>query len=222
MKHVLLLGASGGIGKALSGMLLKDEYLVTQHCHRNGMGMGHPANLTNIYEVGRMMETVPPVDILINCTGVSSDAMTHKFDPNEWQRIINVNLVGAFNAIHAVLPGMRERKYGRIINLSSVVYQKPVMGTSAYSASKAGLAGLTHTVALENAALGITCNCISLGYFDAGMISKVPKGVLESIKQGIPLGRLGRVEEIYNTVQWMIDTEYVTGQVVNLNGGLYG
>jgi NAD(P)-dependent dehydrogenase (short-subunit alcohol dehydrogenase family) len=116
---------------------------------------------------------------------------------------------------------MRANKYGRIILLTSVVFQNPVMGTLAYSASKAGLVGLVRTVALENARMKITCNCISLGYFDAGMLYQIPEQLREQIRMKIPLERFGRIEELAKTIDYLVDTEYITGQVISLNGGLY-
>jgi NAD(P)-dependent dehydrogenase (short-subunit alcohol dehydrogenase family) len=115
---------------------------------------------------------------------------------------------------------MRANSFGRIIILTSVVFQRPVVGTSAYSASKSALVGLARTVALENASRGVTCNCIALGYFDAGMLYTIPADVRENIRQTIPLGRFGRIDELYRTIQFLIDTEYVTGQVISVNGGL--
>jgi len=219
MKSVLILGASGGIGRHLAEMFPGDT--VWRHGCNNKKDCNVWADIADRYEVDAMVRQIGSVDILINCAAISTDGMAHKVSPGDWQHIIDVNLIGAFYVISAVLPSMRQRGYGRIINLSSVVYQRPVCGTSAYSASKAGLVGLTRTVAIENASKGITCNCIALGYFDVGMIYKIPAEVRETIRQTIPLQRFGNVDEIKRTVKWLIDTEYVTGQVINLNGGLY-
>lgn len=110
------------------------------------------------------------IDVLINASGISVDGFTHKFLPETWRRVVEVNLIGSFNVICAVLPDMRANRYGRIITLSSVVIQRPLVDISAYSASKSALVDLTRTVATENASVGITCNCVALGYFDAGML----------------------------------------------------
>jgi len=134
---------------------------------------------------------------------------------------MDVNLYGVFNVIRAVLPYMREQKYGRIINLSSVVGQKPVIGTSAYSASKAGLHGFVKTVALENIGKGVTCNNIALGYFEAGMMFRLPEEIRQKIINGIPAKRLGTIEELNKAIDFIINTEYFTGQTLNLNGGLF-
>jgi len=235
-KHILLVGASGGIGTQLAAMFPNDflalhyyQHELGQQGERPGSNPAHPrgfaADITKYEQVERMVTEVlrefGRIDVTINCAGISLDAMAHKFTPDDWQNVIQTNLIGAFNVIRAVLPSMRTNKYGRIINMSSVVFQRPVLGTTAYSASKAGLVGLTRTVALENAHLGITCNCIALGYFEAGLLYRIPLEMREAIRRAIPIGRFGQVEEIQRTIQYLIDTEYITGQVVNLNGGLY-
>jgi NAD(P)-dependent dehydrogenase (short-subunit alcohol dehydrogenase family) len=132
-----------------------------------------------------------------------------------------VNLKGSFNVIREVLPLMREQGYGRIINFSSVVTSLPTPGISAYAASKAGLLGLTKSLAAENASKGITINAINLGYVNLGMgISDVPVAYQEKMKTQIPAGRFCEPEEVYNTVNYLIQTEYVNGTAIDINGGL--
>ncbi len=159
--------------------------------------------------------------IAINCAGTNYNAFAHKADPVEWKNVIDVNLMGAFNMINSVLPSMRECGFGRIINFSSIVAQKGVPGTSAYAASKAALWGLSRSVAAENASKGITINNLNLGYFDIGMISDVPEPILDSIKKSIPAKKLGDPQNIYNAVQFIIDSEYLNGTSIDINGGLY-
>ena len=225
-KHILLVGSSGGLGSQLATMFLDDTLILHYHRHEPACE-GHRvcADITSYEAVERMvadiLEKLGHIDVLINASGTSIDGFTHKFAPHTWRSVIEVNLVGTFNLARAVLPSMRANRYGRIITLASVVFQCPVMGTSAYSASKAALVGLTRTMALENAGLGITCNCIALGYFDAGMLYQIPADLREEIRQAIPMKRFGRVDELHRTIQYLIDTEYVTGQVISLNGGLY-
>jgi acetoacetyl-CoA reductase len=170
--------------------------------------------------VSLVIEKFGGIDVLINAAGISLNGFAHKASPSDWRATIDVNLVGAFNVIRSFLPFLREQRFGRIINISSVVFQHPVLGTSAYSASKAGLVGLTRTIALENASFGITCNCIALGYMDAGLTGSISPTVMEEIVRRIPLGRLGTIGELRRTIDYLVETEYITGQTVSLNGGL--
>jgi acetoacetyl-CoA reductase/3-oxoacyl-[acyl-carrier protein] reductase len=159
--------------------------------------------------------------VLLNCAGISYNSFAHKADIGLWGRVIDVNLKGSFNVIHEVLPLMREQGYGRIINFSSVVTSLPTPGVSAYAASKAGLLGLTKSLAAENASKGITVNAINLGYVNLGMgINDVPLEYQEKMKARIPAGRFCEPEEVYYTVKFLIDTEYVNGTSLDINGGL--
>ncbi|MBN1337747.1 MAG: SDR family oxidoreductase [Bacteroidales bacterium] len=158
---------------------------------------------------------------LINCAGNNYNAFAHKADMEQWDRVIRVNLIGSFNAIKAVLPVMREKGYGRIINFASIVAQKGIVGTSAYAASKAGLWGMTKSIAAENARKGITINNLNLGYFNIGMITEVPDDMLAMIKKGIPNGDLGNPVNIINAVNFLINSDYINGTSLDINGGLY-
>jgi len=159
--------------------------------------------------------------ILINCAGTNYSSFAHKSDIKKWINVINVNLIGTFNVIHAFLPYMRKENYGRIINFSSVVAQIGVPGTSAYAASKAGLWGLTKSIAVENAKKGITINTLNLGYFNIGMINEVPKEFQEVIKEKIPSGNFGDPENIFKAVKFLIEVDYVNGTSIDLNSALY-
>lgn len=167
---------------------------------------------------------VEPSDkiILINCAAINYNVLGRKADVERWEHVIDVNLLGTFRSINAVLPHMYESKYGRIINFSSIVAQKPVHGTSAYAASKAALWGMTKCLAAENAAYGITINTINLGYMNTGMtLDSVPEQMRKQIYEQIPMRRFGEIGEVLNTVNYLIDTEYITGTSIDLNGGLY-
>jgi NAD(P)-dependent dehydrogenase (short-subunit alcohol dehydrogenase family) len=159
-------------------------------------------------------------NILINCAGINYSALAHKADLDAWKNVINVNLIGTFNAIHSALPLMRENGYGRIINFSSVVSQKGVAGTSAYAASKSALSGLAKSIAIENGTKGITINNINLGYFDIGMISEVPEKFHSAILNSIPNKRFGQPKDILSTVNYIIDTDYLNGTSIDLSAGL--
>ena len=224
-KNLLFIGVSGGVGQKLLPYL--NEYHVIGHYSQHKPASPpdlYSADITQYQEVEQMVASIikrfNTIDVVINASGISIDSFTHKFDSTAWKKVIDVNLVGVFNVIRAVLPYMREANYGRIINLSSVVGQKPVIGTSAYSASKSALTGFVKTVAIENIGKGITCNNIALGYFEAGMMYRIPKDVQEEIIKAIPIKRLGTIKELNNAIEFIINTEYYTGQTLNLNGGL--
>ncbi|HON19971.1 MAG TPA: SDR family oxidoreductase [Bacteroidales bacterium] len=159
--------------------------------------------------------------VLINCAGISYNAFAHKADMDVWEKVIDVNIKGTFHVIREVLPIMREQGYGRIINFSSVVAQLPTPGVSAYATSKSALLGLTKSLAVENASKGITINAINLGYVSIGMgVNDVPPAYQEKIKSQIPSGRFCSPEEILRTVDYLINTEYINGASIDVNGGL--
>lgn len=239
---LLLVGASGGVGKAIMNDLAKagfnlalhylsdDEALKAQQQELQALGaevMLVKANITQEAEVEAMIQGVEnhfgSIDVLLNNAGVTKSGMTWKLGADVWDETIAVNLTGPFLCIKHVLKGMRERGFGRIISMTSVVAQTGVAGTSAYAASKAGLIGMTKSIAKEVANKDITVNCISLGYFDAGMLYEIPEPLRESIRQTIPRQSFGKPEAISKTVVYLSSKEshYITGQTINLNGGLH-
>ena len=159
--------------------------------------------------------------VLLNCAGGNYNSFAHKADPKMWEKLIKTNLIGTFNVIHEVLPIMREQKYGRIVNFSSIVAQMGIPGTSAYAASKSGMWGMSKSIAVENASKGITINNLNLGYFDVGMISDVPLKFQEIIKAKIPTGNFGNPENIYRAVKFLMETDYINGTSVDINAGLF-
>ena len=164
-----------------------------------------------------------PVDVLVNNAGITRDAMLHKMTEDQWNEVIHVNLASIFNMTRNVIEGMRERRYGRIINISSINGQKGQMGQTNYSAAKAGAIGFTKALAQEVAAKGITVNCVAPGYIDTDMMSGVPANVLEKIVSTIPVGRLGQAHEIAACVAFLAreDASFITGATVTANGGQY-
>jgi acetoacetyl-CoA reductase len=165
-----------------------------------------------------------PVDILVNNAGITKDGMFHKMTPEQWYQVINTNLNSLFNMCRPVIEGMRERNFGRIINISSINGQKGQMGQVNYSASKAGDIGFTKALAQENAKKGITVNCICPGYIATEMVMAVPKEVLDkAILPLIPVGRLGQPEEVARCVVFLAsdNSGFITGSVLSANGGQY-
>lgn len=228
---IIITGGSGGLGRCLVKELSAEhEIVATYHKHRPEAvdlpGLQYAQlDVTNSDEVLRFVaahkERLRKV-VVINAAGISLDGMAHKLSESSWDTVIDTNLKGAFNLARAVLPIMREDGWGRIINISSVVGQIGVPGTSAYAASKAGLFGLTRALAAEGASKNVTVNTLALGYFDAGMIHTIPAEQLAKIVQTIPMKRLGDPADLVRAVRFLIDAGYVTGTTININGGLIG
>jgi acetoacetyl-CoA reductase len=165
-----------------------------------------------------------PVEVLVNNAGITKDAPFHRMTPDQWYAVINTNLNSLFNMSRPLWDGMRARKFGRIINISSINGQKGQFGQANYSASKAGDIGFTKALALEGARAGITVNAICPGYINTEMVQAVPKDVLEkSILPLIPTGRLGEPEEIARAVVFLAsdDAGFITGSTLSANGGQY-
>src|ERR1700694_1760388 len=165
-----------------------------------------------------------PVDILVNNAGITRDAMFHRMKPEQWSAVINTNLNSLFNMCRPVIEGMRSRKFGRIVNISSINGQKGQMGQTNYSAAKAGDIGFTKALPQESAKAGITVNAICPGYINTEMVQAVPKDVLEkSILPLIPIGRLGEPEEVARCVVFLAsdDSGLITGSTISANGGQY-
>ncbi|MDO9471563.1 MAG: acetoacetyl-CoA reductase [Caulobacter sp.] len=164
-----------------------------------------------------------PIDVLVNNAGITRDGFFHKMTYEQWSEVIRVNMDSAFNMTRQVIDGMRERNWGRVVNISSINGQKGQVGQTNYSAAKAGLIGFTKALALENAKKGITVNVICPGYIDTEMVQAVPENVLQGIIAGIPVGRLGKGEEIADMVAYLAGERagFVTGATFTLNGGQY-
>jgi acetoacetyl-CoA reductase len=164
-----------------------------------------------------------PVDILVNNAGITKDGMFHRMTYEQWSAVIRTNLDSMFAMTRPVIEGMRERSFGRIVNISSINGQKGQMGQTNYSAAKAGVIGFTKALAQENAFKGITVNCICPGYIDTDMVAAVPEDALKKIIAGIPVGRLGKAEEIADAVVYLASDKagFITGSVLTINGGQY-
>jgi len=217
----IITGASKGIGKYLFEQLCNVYgFYNTTKTDKICMYKVDIGNTDEIHDFIEINKSSLKNIVLINCAGINYNSMSHKANIIDWKKVIDVNLCGTFNVINAFLPLMREQKYGRIINMSSVVGKMGVMGTSAYAASKAGLTGMIKSIACENAMFGITINNLNLGYFNCGMIEQVPLDIQEKIKQTIPCKQFGNPENIYNAVEFLIKSDYVNGAGIDINGGL--
>jgi NAD(P)-dependent dehydrogenase (short-subunit alcohol dehydrogenase family) len=172
--------------------------------------------------VKRVVERWGRLDILVNNAGVTRDKSIRKMTDEEWLQVIQTNLNAAFFCTTAAIPIMAEQKYGRIINISSVIGQTGAFGQANYSASKGGMITFTKTLALELAKSGITANVVAPGFTLTDMLSKVPENIQDQIKARIPLGRFGLPEETAKAVLFLAaDGDYITGQQINVNGGAY-
>lgn len=164
-----------------------------------------------------------PIDVVVNNAGITRDTMLHKMTPQMWNEVIQVNLNSMFNMTQPILEGMRNRNFGRIVNISSINGQKGQMGQCNYSAAKAGVIGFTKALAQETARKGVTVNCVAPGYVDTEMVRAVAPEVLKAIVAQIPVGRLGHPEDIARCVSFLAsdDAGFMTGSVLTVNGGQY-
>ncbi|MEZ5891943.1 MAG: acetoacetyl-CoA reductase [Parvularculaceae bacterium] len=173
--------------------------------------------------VAEVERTQGPTDILVNNAGITRDGMFHKMTPQQWHEVIRADLDSVFNMTHQVFPGMRERSFGRIVNISSINGQKGQMGQTNYSAAKAGMIGFTRALAQEGAFKGVTVNAVAPGYIATDMVAAMAEDVLKKIASQIPVGRLGTAEEIGDCVAFLADDKagFITGAVLTANGGQY-
>jgi NAD(P)-dependent dehydrogenase (short-subunit alcohol dehydrogenase family) len=173
--------------------------------------------------ISEVLEQHGRMDILVNNAGITIDRTVRKMSMEDWDRVIHVNLSGAFYLSRAVLQHMLDRGYGRIINISSVIGEKGNIGQANYAAAKSGLFGLTNSLALETARKGITVNSVAPGFIATDMVQAMPPEALQRVVDQIPVGRLGQPDEIARVVEFLADPQsgYITGEVYGINGGLY-
>jgi acetoacetyl-CoA reductase len=164
---------------------------------------------------------IGPVDVLVNNAGITRDTTIRKMSAQQWQDVIDTNLGGCFNMAKAVFDGMTGRKYGRVVNIGSINGQAGQYGQVNYAAAKSGIHGFTKALAQEGARFGVTVNAIAPGYIDTDMVAAVPEDVLQKIVARIPVGRLGKAEEIARAVVFLVDENagFVTGSTLSINGG---
>lgn len=234
----VVTGGTRGIGHAISIALKNKGYRVAATYSGNDAAAqqfqaetGIPVYKFDVgsYEacekaLGQIAKDLGPVDVLVNNAGITRDVMFHKMTKQQWDEVINTNLNSLFNVTRQVWEGMRTRKFGRVINISSINGQKGQMGQANYSASKAGDIGFTKALAQEGARAGITVNAICPGYIATEMVKAVPQDVLDkNIIPHIPVGRLGEPEEIARCVVFLAsdDAGFITGSTLTANGGQY-
>ena len=234
----LVTGGSRGIGAAVSKGLKAAGYTVAANYAGNDEAAerfkaetGIPVFKWSVADydacaagIKQVEAELGPVEVLVNNAGITRDAMFHRMSPEQWQEVISTNLNGIFNMTHPIWPGMRERKFGRIVNISSVNGQKGQAGQVNYSAAKAGDIGFTKALAQEGARAGITVNAICPGYIGTEMVRAIDAKVLaERILPQIPVGRLGEPEEIARCVVFLASEEagFITGSTLSANGGQY-
>ena len=238
MALVVIIGASRGIGAAVSKALQAAGYRVAANYAGNDEAAQRFKRETGIpvfkwsvadYDacaagIKQVEAEVGPIEVLVNNAGITRDAMFHRMSREQWQEVLSTNLNGIFNMTHPIWPGMRDRKFGRIINISSVNGQKGQAGQVNYSAAKAGDLGFTKALAQEGARAGITVNAICPGYIGTEMVRAIDEKILnERIVPQIPVGRLGEPEEIARCVVFLAGDEagFITGSTISANGGQY-
>lgn len=234
----VVTGGTRGIGKAICKDLHTAGYKVVANyagneekakafCDETGIA----AYKWDVSSHGECKESITkiqeelggPVEVLINNAGITRDVPVHKMSDEQWNAVINTNLNSCFNMVQCVIDGMRERKFGRIVNISSINGQLGQFGQTNYSAAKAGIFGFTKALARETAAKGITVNAVAPGYIGTDMVRAVREDILEKIIAGIPVGRLGEPEEIARAVCFLVADEagFITGETLSVNGGQY-
>jgi len=233
----LVTGGTRGIGAAISKALMAAGHKVAATYAGNDQAAEtfRAENGIAVYKwdvgdaeacalgVVQVEAEVGPVDILVNNAGITRDGMFHKMSFEQWQAVLRTNLDSMFTMTRPVIDGMRERGFGRIVNISSINGQKGQLGQVNYSAAKAGVIGFTRALALENARKGVTVNCIAPGYIATEMVAAVPEKALQGIIAQIPAGRLGQAEEVAAATVYLASdaAAWMTGSTLSLNGGQY-
>jgi acetoacetyl-CoA reductase len=228
-------GGTRGIGKAITKRLVDAGLTVAagyagnednaRKCADELGVMVVKGSVDNFDDCRRAVQEVEaqlgPIDVLVNNAGITRDGFFHKMTVEQWQEVIHTNMDSVFNMTRQVIEGMRERGYGRIINISSINGQKGQAGQTNYSAAKAGMIGFTKALALESARKGITVNCIAPGYTNTEMVAAVPQNVLDGIIANIPVGRLGSPEEVAEIAAFLASdmASFITGATIAVNGG---
>ena len=233
----LVTGGTRGIGAAIAKLFKDAGYKVCatyagndEAAQRFKAETGIPVEKWNCCDmagctagVGRVEKALGPVDVLVNNAGITRDGTFHKMSEQQWDEVLDTNLKSCFTMTRAVIEGMRERSFGRIITIGSINGQRGQYGQVNYCAAKAGIIGFTKALALENATKGITVNVVAPGYVDTDMVAAVPPDILKKIIMQIPVGRLGAAIDIARAVLYLAndDSGFITGSTISINGGQY-
>ena len=233
----LVTGGTRGIGRAISARLKADGFEVAAGYSGNDDAARATAAELGIMvvkgNVGRfedcqraakeVEDSLGPIEVLVNNAGITRDGFFHKMTLDQWTQVVSVNMDSLFNMTRQVIEGMRERNFGRIVNISSINGQKGQAGQTNYSAAKSGMIGFTKALAQENAKKGVTVNCVAPGYINTEMMDSIPENVMASIVGNIPVSRLGEAEEIAACVAFLVrdDASFITGSTISANGGQY-
>jgi 3-oxoacyl-[acyl-carrier protein] reductase len=240
-KVALVTGSAQGIGRAIAlnlaeggaSIVLTDmrapklEEVVKEIEAQGGKAIQFCVDVTDLEAVQKTvdqaLEALGKVDILVNNAGITRDSLVMRMKPADWQAVLKTNLDGAFHCIRSVLPSMVRQRYGRIVNIASVVAQAGNVGQANYISSKAGIIGLTKAVAAEVARRNITVNAVAPGFIATSMTENLPAEVKEKMLSLIPVGRMGTDSEIATGVRFLVSEEarYITGHVLNINGGMF-
>ncbi|WP_428605126.1 acetoacetyl-CoA reductase [Sedimenticola sp.] len=231
----LVTGGTRGIGEAICVALKDSGYEVVANYGGNDQAANEFTDRTGIKAVkfdvsdyGQVAagiqsieSSMGPIEVLINNAGITRDGTMHRMTFDQWDKVIQTNLASCFNTCRCVIEGMRERNFGRIVNIGSVNGQAGQYGQVNYAAAKSGIHGFTKALALEGATKGITVNAIAPGYVETDMVRAVPAEVLQKIIRTIPVGRLGQPEDISRAVLFLVSDEagFVTGSTLSINGG---
>ncbi|MCW8882145.1 MAG: acetoacetyl-CoA reductase [Sedimenticola sp.] len=231
----LVTGGTRGIGEAICVMLKDNGFEVVANYGGNDQAATEFTERTGIkavkFDVSNFADveagiksieaSVGPIEVLVNNAGITRDGTMHRMDFDRWNQVIQTNLSSCFNTCRCVIDGMRERGFGRIVNIGSVNGQAGQYGQVNYAAAKSGIHGFTKALAQEGAAKGITVNAVAPGYVETDMVRAVPKEVLEKIVRTIPVGRLGQPEDIARSVLFLVsdDAGFITGSTLSINGG---
>ncbi|HEX8937865.1 MAG TPA: acetoacetyl-CoA reductase [Sphingomicrobium sp.] len=231
----IVTGGTRGIGEAISialrdmGMKVAANYAGNEERARSfGERSGIAAFKWDVSDfeacqegVRKVEDELGPVDVLVNNAGITRDTTIRRMTKQQWQEVIDTNLGGCFNMAKAVFDGMTSRKYGRIVNIGSINGQAGQYGQVNYAAAKSGIHGFTKALAQEGARFGVTVNAVAPGYIDTDMVAAVPEDVLAKIVARIPVGRLGKAEEIARAVAFLVDENagFITGSTMSINGG---
>lgn len=214
MKKLLVIGGTSGIGRELAEILNK-KYTIISLGSKN-------LDLSSSDSISKSFSEIGDFDYFLFLANYNYNSPFHKYSSNhiELQRQIEINLTGTLQLLTLVVDYFRRKGGGKIILTSSVTVDKKVFGTSVYSLAKAAYEDLVKNISLENAAKNITANCLSLGYMDAGLTYRIDEKIRENILKGIPMGRFGTIDEIANAVNFILNTDYLTGTTLKLHGGL--